>query len=301
MRRGNETPSPARAKAIALALICCVPLMAAGCQQGGSPRAVSSPGDICADRRASVITAHDALKDRFDIDVTDDGTPASFSERFGNVGFGRKKRSLLRETTDRAYGRDNLLRRYVRAKRARAATAAAVLSAIDTDIQGSRVQVSQIGQAVKGLQRCRKREMAALKLRIEQRQITGAAARAEIAALRARIANDRRLVLEIIGDVDKSSDIFADAVAETQGIDRALVLSDQVQSYKPVIEAPPASGGTAQTTEVPEPQIDAAAKPKTSSEIEELYVQKAELKAGYDVYDQTAVDLLDSAEALIAD
>lgn len=298
---GDALPSTRGWRLSALALVCCIPLAVAGCKQGGGPRAAAnaSAGDICANQRARVVTAHDALKNTFDIDVTDTGAPASFGDRFGSVGFGRKKRSFIRQATRRAQGGSDLLQRYVRAKRARAATAQAVLSAIDTDVQGSRTQVSRIGKAVKGLQRCRKREMAALKRRIEQRQIKGRAARAEIAALRARIADDRRLVREIIGDVDKNSDIFADAVAETQGIDRALVLSEQVQTYKPVVVAP-LTGGTAQTAEEP-PKIDAAAKPKTSSEIEELYVQKADMKASYDVYDQSAVDLLDSAEALIAD
>ena len=255
---------------------------------------------------------------------------------------------------------------YLDAKSQQAQNRAQVLSAINQDVRSSRAYIGQISEGVRRLQTCRANEIADLQRRIQQRAITGGAARTELATLRNRIADDRRLFNAVMGDVDENTGVYASALAQTQGVDEALVVSNQVSTYQPVIDGPirstrgarnyaqagvnvrsgpgtsyskigaiskgqsigvlgavgggwtrvDASGrdgyvaskyigpnrpANVQQQVVVQPKADRRSTPRTSSEVEELYIQKADLKAGYDVYEQSAVDLLDSTEALIAD
>ncbi|MGF1500890.1 MAG: SH3 domain-containing protein [Paracoccaceae bacterium] len=124
---------------------------------------------------------------------------------------------------------------YVDAKAQQAQNRAEVVQAINQDVRSSRAYVSTIGEAVRRLNTCRANEVADLRRRIETGQISGDAARAELAVLRNRIADDRRQINLVMGDVDENNGVYADALSKTQGIDRSIVVSQTATTYQPVV------------------------------------------------------------------
>lgn len=124
---------------------------------------------------------------------------------------------------------------YLQAKNQQAQSRAEVIDAINQDVRSSRGYVTRIGEGIRRLNTCRANEVADLRRRIQQGMVGGDAAQAELALLRTRIADDRRLVNAVIGEVDENRGVFADALAKTQGVERDMVVSASAQSYQPVV------------------------------------------------------------------
>ncbi len=122
---------------------------------------------------------------------------------------------------------------YLVAKQRQANTAAEVAQAINQDIRATRGWVSSVSEAIRRLNTCRANEVNDLRRRIQSNQLSGPEAQAELAVLRARIADDRKLVNQVIGKVDENQGTYADALAKTQGVERDLVVSQRVQTYQP--------------------------------------------------------------------
>lgn len=136
---------------------------------------------------------------------------------------------------------------YLQAKNQQARNRAEVLNAINDDVRASRGYVTRIGEGIRRLNTCRANEVADLRRRIQAGQVVGQAAQDQLALLRSRIADDRRLVNAVIGEVDENRGVFADALAKTQGVERDLVVSSSAQAYQPVVRssARPSGGGSA--------------------------------------------------------
>lgn len=130
---------------------------------------------------------------------------------------------------------------YLQAKAQQASNRAQVIDAINQDVRDSRRYVSRIGEGIRRLNTCRANEVADLRRRIQAGAVSGEAARAELAVLRSRIADDRRLVNAVIGEVNENRGVFADALAKTQGVERDLVVSASARNYEPVVRG----GGSA--------------------------------------------------------
>ncbi len=132
---------------------------------------------------------------------------------------------------------------YLVAKRRQAQQAGSVVQAINQDVRATRGWVTKVSEGVRRLNTCRANEVNDLRRRIQSGQISGEAARAELALLRERIAADRRLVNQVIGAVDENQGTFTAALAETQGVERDLVVSSSVRSYQPRVVGGSSGGG----------------------------------------------------------
>ena len=124
---------------------------------------------------------------------------------------------------------------YLQAKSEQAQNRAQVIDAINQDVRSSRRYISSIGEGVRRLNTCRANEVADLQRRVASGQIGGAAARAELDILRERIADDRRLVNAVMGDVNENNGVYADALAKTRGVDREIIVSERAVRYDPVV------------------------------------------------------------------
>ncbi len=132
---------------------------------------------------------------------------------------------------------------YLLAKQRQANTAAEVAQAINQDVRATRGWVSSVSEGIRRLNTCRANEVNELRRKIQSGELAGAAAQAELAVLRERIAADRKLVNQVIGKIDENQGAFADALAKTQGVERDLVVSSRVQNYEPRVVSGRSGGG----------------------------------------------------------
>jgi len=122
---------------------------------------------------------------------------------------------------------------YMKAKQDQYGNRQAILASINRDVRDSRGYMTRIGASIRRLNTCRANEVADLRRRIQTGQVSKDQARAELRVLRSRIADDRKLVNAVMGDVDEANGAYADALAKTQGVERDLLVSRRVQSYQP--------------------------------------------------------------------
>ena len=135
---------------------------------------------------------------------------------------------------------------YLQAKAQQAQNRAEVINAINQDVRSSRQYISRIGEGVRRLNTCRANEVADLRRRVQQGQIGGEAAREELAVLRARIADDRRLINAVMGDVEENTGTYTAALAKTQGVEQDIIVSQRAREYEPVVRGAVSTGGRTQ-------------------------------------------------------
>jgi len=135
---------------------------------------------------------------------------------------------------------------YLQAKSQQAQNRAQVIEAINQDVRSSRRYISSIGEGIRRLNTCRANEVADLRRRVAENRIGGDAARSELALLRSRIADDRRLINAVMGDVNENNGVYADALAKTQGVDREIIVSERAERYDPVVRGAVSTRGSRQ-------------------------------------------------------
>ncbi|WP_353476172.1 glycine zipper domain-containing protein (plasmid) [Salipiger sp. H15] len=114
---------------------------------------------------------------------------------------------------------------YLDQKRARSADQRALLTSIDGDAQAENKLVTETGKAVIGLRQCREHQLADLTKRVRAGKIDKTTARAELASLKRRIANDNKVVSASFNGINQRVDVYVDASAAASQVDRASYLA----------------------------------------------------------------------------
>lgn len=201
--------------------------------QGCAPVAGVNADDFCSRHRAVMVEEQQRFNDTIAIGAL---TGAVAGGIIGGLATGDVVGALVGAAAGAIAGG---VGGYLTAKQRQHQNRAQILNAINQDVRATRGFVTQLSESVRRLNTCRANEVNNLRRQIQAGQLAGPAARQELAVLRSRIADDRRLVNQVIGQVDENQGAFADALAKTQGVDRDLVVSNRVESYQP-----PATGYT---------------------------------------------------------
>ncbi|GMG85339.1 hypothetical protein LNKW23_45590 [Paralimibaculum aggregatum] len=195
--------------------------------QGCAPVAGVDADDFCSQHRAVMVKEQERFNETIAIGAISGAIAGGI---IGGLASGDVTGALIGAVVGGATG---ALGGYLTAKSRQGRNRAEILNAINQDVRATRGFVTQLSESVRRLNTCRANEVNDLSRRIQSGQLSGEAARAELAVLRQRIADDRRLVNQVIGEVDENRGVFADALAKTSQVDRDIVVSSRVQSYQP--------------------------------------------------------------------
>ena len=122
---------------------------------------------------------------------------------------------------------------------------------INADAAEGRAQLTTAAQAMRALADCRTDQIAALRRDIDAGRLSKPAGREGIAAIRAKIDADQRLVDRLLGDAARQVDVFAGGLAIAHEVEQETLL-DTVAAYVPQLTglatraAPTATGQTLQ-------------------------------------------------------
>ena len=107
-------------------------------------------------------------------------------------------------------------------------------AAINSDVRDANGEVGKLRTAMRELTSCRQREMQTLERDIRAGRSKGDDARARLGAIRSRIAGDRDLVDDLLGNVADRNDVYVEALAQTRKVDSAIV-AGEAKKYQPKV------------------------------------------------------------------
>lgn len=146
------------------------------------------------------------------------------------AGDGNRGRGALMGAT--AGGLAGYSATYLNQKQQQNKDARALLASINADAATDEGLITEAGRATAALRDCRQLQTADLAMRVRSGQSTPAAGRAELTALKARIANDNRVVSASFNGINQRVDAYVDASAAMAEVDRAAYLAGRAPAVR---------------------------------------------------------------------
>jgi outer membrane lipoprotein SlyB len=105
----------------------------------------------------------------------------------------------------------------------RAADADALLASVNSDAGRERQLVTQTGAAARALRDCRRAQLTTLAGQVRAGSIEKSAARAQLATIQTRLAQDNQIISAAFNGIGRRVDAYIDATAATAQVERGMI------------------------------------------------------------------------------
>ncbi len=203
-----------------------------GCQSSAALRLqYASSADACREFREPVI----GIQDKFKEDILQTALFGAAGGAILGVLLGDKdKRGRNALLGAAAGGAAGTAAGYLRAKTNQAKTKEELLAAISTDVSNDGEQIGTMGKTLSDLTSCREKQIDDLRIAVEDGGVDRDEARRKLQGINKQIADDNNLINIVLDSIEERENVYVDATAATEDVERSLVLG-QVKDYSPEV------------------------------------------------------------------